>query len=259
MSSSLFDITTRVHSETGFWGPVDANHQFCEPHYDKTFFLAEFYNALSSFLYVGIGIYIFCRIQDSWIRVACSWLCLIGVGSFLFHGTMRYSMQLLDEIPMVGLLGTGCLSKVEHHPWLRGNASLWRLAIFLLFAAVILTYVWFDRYELFIHGFTVLAAVDGVIAFTVPLTTVCQLQKGYFLRNASLVTIVVGKLLWDVEHRFCESMPQVWPLHVVWHVFSGMSAFYGVLFNSLVRDGNLGLNWAPLIPTPNALKAKQTT
>jgi hypothetical protein len=176
---------------------------------------------------------------------------------------MRYSMQLLDEIPMVGMLGTGCLSKVEHHPWLRGNTSLWRLVIFLFFLAVILTYVWFDRYELFIHGFTALALVDGVIAFTMPLkANFCQSQKGNFLRNASLVTIVVGKILWDVENRFCQSMPQVWPLHVLWHFFSGMSAYYGILFNSLVRDGNLDLSWAPfLLPaySNDALQAKKTT
>jgi hypothetical protein len=172
---------------------------------------------------------------------------------------MRYPMQLLDEIPMVGMLGTGCLSKVEHHPWLRGNTSLWRLAISLFFLAVILTYVWFDRYELFIHGFTALAAVDGAIAFTMPLPTVCLSQKGNFLRNASLVTIVVGKILWDVENRFCQSMPQVWPLHVGWHFFSGMSAYYGILFNSLVSDGNIELSWAPFLPAFFELKAKKTT
>jgi dihydroceramidase len=254
----LFDIKTRVHSETGFWGPVDANHQFCEPHYDNTFFLAEFYNALSSLIYVGIGIYIFRRIQDPWIRATCYWLCLIGVGSFLFHGTMRHSMQLLDEIPMVGLLGTGCLSKVEHHPWLHGNTSLWRFVVFISFAAVALTYVWFDRYELFIHGFTALVAVDGIIALTMPLRTVSQLQNGNFLRYSFLVTLLVGRFFWEVEDRVCQSMPQVWPLHVVWHFFSGMSAYYGVLFNSLVRDGNQDLSWAPLVPVPNSLKAKKT-
>jgi dihydroceramidase len=258
MSSSLFDIKTRVHSETGFWGPVDANHQFCEPHYDNTFFLAEFYNALSSLIYVGIGIYIFRRIQDPWIRASSSWLCLIGVGSFLFHGTMRRSMQLLDEIPMVGMLCTGCLGKVEQHPWLHGNASQWRRFLFVLFVAVALTYVWFDRYELFIHGFTALVLVDGVIAYTMPLTTVNQVQTGNFLLYASFLSIVVGKILWEVEGRFCQSMPQVWPLHVVWHFFSGMSAYYGVLFNSLVRDGNLDLSWAFLVPAPNSLKAKKT-
>ncbi len=29
------------------------------------------------------------------------WMALIGVGSLMFHATLKYSMQLLDEIPML--------------------------------------------------------------------------------------------------------------------------------------------------------------
>lgn len=30
-----------------------------------------------------------------------AWMGVVGVGSFLFHATLKYSMQLLDEIPML--------------------------------------------------------------------------------------------------------------------------------------------------------------
>jgi dihydroceramidase len=30
-----------------------------------------------------------------------AWMGIIGLGSFLFHATLKYSMQLLDEIPML--------------------------------------------------------------------------------------------------------------------------------------------------------------
>lgn len=29
------------------------------------------------------------------------WMAVIGFGSLLFHATLKYSMQLLDEIPML--------------------------------------------------------------------------------------------------------------------------------------------------------------
>jgi dihydroceramidase len=247
-AQSLFHVTTRVHSETGFWGPVDSNHQFCEPHYASSYYLAEFYNSLSSFLYVALGIYLYRRLTDSWIRWACAWLVVIGFGSFLFHGTMRYSMQLLDEGPMVGFLGTCTLLKVKHHPWLQRNATFWRIVIFLQCIAVLLTYVWLNRYELFLHGFTALACVDAAIGYTLPTS-----ETGWWLRNRCLLAIVIGKAIWEVENRFCQQYPAVWPLHVVWHLASCLSAYYGVLFNSLARNRTLDLRWAPLVPS---LKAK---
>ena len=96
MSSSLWQIQTRVHNETGYWGPVDANHQFCEPHYVTTHYLAEPYNAISSFIYIIVAYAAFRRTKGAaWIQVMCLWLAVIGVGSFLFHGEYKSEIRSL--------------------------------------------------------------------------------------------------------------------------------------------------------------------
>jgi hypothetical protein len=33
-----------------------------------------------------------------------------GIGSALFHGTLRYNMQMLDELPMVYVIATPCVT-----------------------------------------------------------------------------------------------------------------------------------------------------
>ncbi|KNZ64180.1 uncharacterized protein VP01_1058g8 [Puccinia sorghi] len=58
----------------GYWGPSEAN-------YTITKFIAEFTNTLSNLAIAGIA--------------------LVGVGSFLFHATLRYEWQLGDELPMI--------------------------------------------------------------------------------------------------------------------------------------------------------------
>ena len=46
------------------WGKIDAAHIFCEPKYATSPYFAEFYNAISSFVYViagGVGLALSCR------------------------------------------------------------------------------------------------------------------------------------------------------------------------------------------------------
>ncbi len=81
-------------------------------------YLAEFWNTLSNLWMIlpplhGLRL---CRQLKLEARFAASFLALlsIGVGSWLFHMTLRYDAQLLDEVPMVfGAAGlTYCIYQV---------------------------------------------------------------------------------------------------------------------------------------------------
>lgn len=241
-----------MHNETGYWGPVDANHQFCEPHYASTFYLAEAWNAISSLLYVAAACHVYGRIVIAtrnstkteskmtdrsssnnnmkawWMTALCLWLAVIGFGSFLYHGTMRRSMQLLDEGPMVGLLTTSALYKVDKYPWTVGYTRQYRVLLAMMHLAVYLLYAWLDKYEWFVHGFTILALIDAGLVYGQSK----YLGGNFVYRDIALACILLGKALWEVENRFCEVFPAVWPLHVVWHVLSCTCAYSSLLYNS---------------------------
>lgn len=231
---AFFEIHNRAHNATGVWGPVDAIHQFCEPHYATTVYLAECYNAVSSLWYV----YLACTLQQKrqqhrqgWILPALAgWLGLIGIGSFLFHGTMRRSMQWLDEGPMMGSIGTALWWKLGIHAFTKDRVVVWRACAVALTVGILLLYVVIDSYELFVHGFTGMVLLDAVLGFT--------LDRGdKRLLHRSVVIILVAKLFWEMENKWCEMYPAVWMAHVVWHVTSGWAAYYGVLYNvSLEHD-----------------------
>jgi len=254
--SSWWKIATRVHGRNdGYWGPVDANHQFCEPHYTSTIYLAECWNAFSSLAYCVMAAYLYYfnprlfvddqhRRHVSWM---CGWLAIIGLGSFLFHGTMRRSMQFLDEGPMVGLITTSILWKVDKQPQQQKHSS-WRIGIRIpsthptvvrcffggLGVSLVVLYAWLDCYELFVHGFAALCVVDQLVLTTDSCNNKKKKKneggKGY--RQKGIVLILIGKVLWEVENRGCEAYPSVWPLHVLWHFLSAGSAYCLVIYNA---------------------------
>ena len=154
---NFWQIPTRVHNATGFWGPVDAVHQFCEPHYATTYYAAEFYNGLSSIVFVLTAWQCYRTLPDSsstssstdimWIRGLCGWLALIGVGSILFHLTMRRTSQFLDEGPMIFFMANSIMAKVHKHPYTQRYANTCRVVVALGSVALLWVYAILELYE----------------------------------------------------------------------------------------------------------------
>lgn len=105
-----------------FWGSRTATIDWCESNYEISEYVAEFWNTISNLIMIVLpmyGIY-WCVKQIShsknrpnhannrrpftvpttviWCYVG---VMLVGVGSWMFHMTLLYPMQLLDEIPMM--------------------------------------------------------------------------------------------------------------------------------------------------------------
>ena len=87
-----------------FWGTPDAHFTWCETYYDKSPYLAEYWNALSNvpfFLLFAYLSYKLCRTGDYGV----SQYCLVGVGStmasFMAHATARRMAEVADELFVV--------------------------------------------------------------------------------------------------------------------------------------------------------------
>jgi len=239
-------VETRTHNTTGFWGPPDSNHQFCEPHYTVTPFLAEFYNSWSSFIFVGTALYGLQHPQlrqDPFILGAFVWLIAIGLGSFAFHGTMQHHMQLADEIPMVGFMATLLLAKIGHpglgHPWVPTDraATLWVCLTLMICATLVWIYVILNLYEIFVHGFTMVVVLHTAIVCKFPKSPHAHKQVVMdWCSNGSLGAILLGRVVWEIENRCCQEYPFIWPLHTVWHGLSCLSAYFSIILTWYLRS-----------------------
>jgi dihydroceramidase len=238
-SEWIWSVNNLAHTHsTGWWGEVEANHAFCEPHYAVSHYIAEFFNSTSSLIYILLAFFIQLPKHDAFLQISRIWLLAIGIGSLLFHGTMRYAMQLADEIPMVGFVTTLMIAKISMpHPWLIGYTGLATVISIFYGISLIGVYVLWDQYEIFIHGFTILVVCDFLLS--IPLWQNKRGSKWETLQIRShmvgIFTILLGKVAWEVEHLLCESHPFVWPLHVVWHLLSCTSAYGSVTSTYVMR------------------------
>lgn len=93
----------------GYWAPVTghshlASIDWCEINYQYSPYIVEFWNCLSSFTLVALGVYDYITLSKSKARsvelLVAILFIVVGSGSAAFHGTLKFNYQLWDELPM---------------------------------------------------------------------------------------------------------------------------------------------------------------
>lgn len=225
----------RAANSTHYWGEMDSLHIFCEPKYATSAYFAEFYNSVSSLMYCAAGGLLLTKQPvraDSVVLTLALCLITIGVGSTAFHGTMRYSYELWDELPMVAFMAVALYAKADClPPRLAPHRRAFVACVLAWAVGLAAVYVHLRMYEVFMNGFTVLVAADFLLALA-------QRSEHAAIRTARVACLgltVLGKLLWEVENRACGLEPRVWVLHVAWHALSCAAAYLGIIANLAYR------------------------
>ena len=118
--------STLQHVDHGYWGAHDAEFDWCERNYRWSPYCAEFWNVTTSLLYTAAAIALW-RANADIIHADASTVpeggCLgamllalgaTGIGSAAFHATLRYDMQLLDELPMLAIgIAAACVLRAR--------------------------------------------------------------------------------------------------------------------------------------------------
>ena len=102
----------------GYWGPVTATADFCEPNYETSHYVAEFWNTVTSvpICLVGLSGVLLCRAQKLGPEqtVCYTVIGVVGIGSVAFHATLLRTGQVLDEVPMLWGAVTMCYGAYHH-------------------------------------------------------------------------------------------------------------------------------------------------
>ncbi|RIA87668.1 ceramidase [Glomus cerebriforme] len=234
----------------GFW-PYTSSIDWCEDNYTHSYFIAEFWNSISSISMIIFG-EAGARMNSCnsfRFRLAFRLISVVGIGSLMFHGTLTSQMQALDEVPMVWSALTLLHSIIES---VFGKQGTW-LPILLILHAIFCTLTITIptgalQVTLFHISFGSIELVSVILMYKIyskkkdshP-SIKYLFEKGLLINLAAISTWLIDLHLCEhvngKEHSILPFNPQ---LHAIWHVLASIGFYLLVvliLYNWLYENG----------------------
>ncbi|KAF9582557.1 Alkaline ceramidase 3, partial [Lunasporangiospora selenospora] len=196
--------------QIGYWSPNTASMDWCEHNYVVSYFIAEFWNTLSSLFIVllgELGLHL-SPTKELRFKVAFRTISIVGIGSTLFHGTLRHKMQLLDELPMIYAATALLFICVETKNGPQGRWFPISLATWLVLTSIFVS-ITGGRLQFYTFQASFGVLQIGILYYT---TTIHKLQtatRGANKTSAWLIQRALGVYftavaMWLVDLHLCE-------------------------------------------------------
>ena len=223
---------------------------WCENNYAISEYIAEFWNTITFFPILISAIY--WRKQYPKIFILhlsfhniFLYLVLVSIGTALFHGTLLYPFQLLDELPMVLLSAYYIDFLLSLENITRSNSFLITVIskLFVKIRYILITIIVFSYFYspfLQITLFHSFLKIFELIIIVLIYNTSTQLKTivsenniefqnlhkkiNYHIFNGLLCYLVAG-ILWISEHLFCHYI-EFMQFHAFWHIFSSIGIYH---------------------------------
>ena len=258
--------------QSGFWGNTTAIIDWCEENYVVSHYIAEWSNTLTNFMFILVAsYYTYCtyrnRLETRFILIG-TMFALVGFGSWLFHMTLKYRFQLLDELPMVYATSTPAWSLFCELDWKTLRASKgpvskrkeWFFGVVVVSFTTGLTwfYMAYQSPIIFqvLYGFLtclVVAISSSFAYFLVPRNKLVK-KNLYTTMGLGIVIFLLGFISWQLDIHMCSFWRYVRrtylllplgtfvELHGWWHILTGMGVYTYIVFLQHLRVLNLGLD-----------------
>lgn len=211
--------------------PLSSEIDWCETNYAMLSTVAEFWNTVSNVLFFVIPpilLHLFrqyaCQIGQG-VNVVWILLMVVGLGSAIFHCTLSFVGQMLDELAILWV----CTAAVaiwfpsKYLPW---HCGRWKFQYLLLIITVIASIAAFIEPRLN-HFFLFSLGVPGIAFLAVELRR-CSCPRVYKVGLTATVWFVMGILCWCSDRFLCHVWRDVihFPyLHSAWHVLVCLGSY----------------------------------
>lgn len=174
-------------------------------------------------------------------------ILLVGIGSFLFHASLRQSLQFVDDLSMI-VLGASMLHGVFTVRQTPSQKRITTAAIVTTSSAFSVFYVWSGKIIYHFSAFTsmmLLTLAQCIYLFHfAPGFPEKKLKAWKRAQRIAIATFLLGYLLWNIDLELCAELrelrarvglPWAWGLefHGWWHILTAVGAD---IFFQVVRD-----------------------
>lgn len=226
--------------------------------------MAEIVNSLTNLFFVYLAsIGISSCIRNNHPRVflvAFASYLIIGIGSFLYHASLRYWMQLLDELSMIY---TTCILFFAVFSHGRSKSGQILLLLFIVSLAAFITGYYYHIKDPLFHQnmFALLTAtvvLRSIYIMEKILRPQADLKTKLGRRNAQILqamwvmigcgisAIALGFLIWNLDNMFCSHLRRwrreiglPWGVllegHGWWHFFTGVACYINITYGLWLR------------------------
>ncbi|KAF9163805.1 Alkaline ceramidase 3 [Actinomortierella ambigua] len=219
--------------KVGYWSPNTASVDWCENNYVISYFIAEFWNTISSLYICLIGEvgYFLSPTREKRLLLIMKTITIVGIGSTAFH----------DELPMLYAATAMLFTLVEtkHGPqgrWFPIGLSLWIAAVTLgtsVFGGKM-------QFYFFQGSFGILQLL--ILYYTTILYWQQNIRRDdRWLLARALTFYFTGVTVWLIDLHLCEFINGVsetsilnWnpQFHALWHVLSSTGVYFSALLVS---------------------------
>jgi len=217
----------------GFWGPPTSSIDWCEQNYALLPWVAEAFNTFSSLAMVIAGVLGLSRRSFAReVRIAFALLVLVGLGSIAFHATLRFELQMLDELPMLYLVTWLTWLLIENRPQPRfGRWFPVALVVYVLLATGATIQRGGAQFLAFHLSFGTLEMLCLVRVTWLALQPGNEPVRRSF--GLGLAAYATGIAVWFVDLKHCAFVSVTLPshgipnpqLHAWWHVLVSIGFF----------------------------------
>jgi len=225
------------------FGEPTSTLDWCEDNYEVTWYIAEFWNTVTNLSMILPSMYGIYQARKQHLEARFLILnflfLLVGIGSWMFHMSLRYTMQLLDELPMVW--GTGYMIYCMHMALTSPQLGSIKAAVSITVYCTLFTIVYLTFKNPIIHQ-----TMYGLLVCVIFYQCVKLLQTQYskeaaMLYLAGLAMYLVGFFLWNIDTHFCwrvqefraavpEILRPLTQLHGWWHLLAGYATYMNILY-----------------------------
>lgn len=247
-----FAIPYPPEQDIGYWGVPTSTIDWCEENYVVSTYIAEALNTITNSGFIALALFAIYHAYHNHLEPRFTFTALgfllVGVGSWLFHMTLKYQFQLLDELPMIYATCIPFWSVFSEFKSRKGSLLV---AGGIFSAANLLTVIYLHFKNPTIHQAAYAILNAGIIFKSIALTNeyVHKAEARTQLYRTMIFGIFIfifGYFLWNLDIHLC---PQVrakrrdWGMpygfilegHGWWHIFTGTGVYFYLVYIEYLR------------------------